>query len=66
MNTFVSSDYHPDAMPQDLSEHWGISIPDATKILKKTMQQFMHISVLTLARRYMMNQVLTRKNLLEE
>ena len=39
--TFSSSDRHSDVNAQTLSERWGISLPTASKTLKKTTQRFL-------------------------
>ena len=62
-NTFTSSEYHSDVIPQDLSERWGISIATATKTLTKTMQNFLRSAILPLGRRYRRDRVFTRKTL---
>ena len=64
MHAFQSSDRHTDVTAQDLSERWGISVPTATKTLKKTTQKFLRSAVLPLSRRYRMDRVFGRKTLL--
>ena len=63
-HAFHSSDRHTDVTAQDISERWGISVPTATKTLKKTTQKFLRSAVLPLCRRYRTDQVFSRKTLL--
>ena len=62
-HTFQSSDRNLYVTAQDLSESWGISISTSANTLKKTTQNFLRRSVLPLSRRYIMDQVFTRKTL---
>ena len=45
-HAFQSSDRHTDVTAQDLCERWGISVPTATKTLKRTTQNFLCSAVL--------------------
>ena len=63
LKTFQSSERHTDVNAYDLSEIWGIRLYQDTITLNKTMQKFLHISVITLARRYCTDRVFTRKTL---
>ena len=63
-HAFQSSDRNTDVTAQDLSERWGISVPAATKTLKKTTQKFLRSAVLPLSRRYRTDRVFIRKTLL--
>ena len=53
-----------DVTSQDLSKSWGISVPTATKTLKKTTPKFLHSAVLPLSRIYRTDQLFSRKTLL--
>ena len=50
--TFQSSQRHTDVSPEDLSERWHISLPQALSTLKNTTQRFLRSATLPLSRRY--------------
>ena len=62
-NTFQSTKRHTDVSPEDLSERWCISIPQAIRTLKKTSQKFLRSALLPLSRRYRADRMFQRKTL---
>jgi hypothetical protein len=58
-----SSSRHSDVSPEELSDHWGISVATAAKKLEKKMQKYLRSAILLLARRYRMDRGFTRKML---
>ena len=52
IKTFQISECHTEVTTYDLSDIWGISLSQATRTLKKTMQKFLRSAFLPLARRY--------------
>ena len=52
--TFHRSELHIDVTPYDLSDQRVIILARSTRTHKKTMQEFFHINVLLLERRYRM------------
>ena len=50
--TFISKDRHSLATPEDLSERWGISIPQAAMTLKATTRRLVRSAIMPLTRRY--------------
>ena len=51
--TFLSSKRHSSTTPEDLSKRWGLSLAQATLILKATTQKVVRSAVMPLARRYL-------------
>ena len=49
---FISKKRHSDASPGDLSERWGISIPQADMTLKSTPRRLLRSAIMPPARRY--------------
>ena len=63
LHTFQSSSRHSDAIPQDLSERWFISISQATQTLKNTTQNLLRSAMLPLSRRYRADRMFYQKTL---
>ena len=61
--TFQSTDRHTDVTPEDLSERWHISLPQAILTLKNTTQRFLRSALLPLGRRYHADRMFERKTL---
>ena len=60
---FQSSNRHFDVSTQDISERWGISLPQAAKTLKATTQKFLRSATLPLSKRYRADRIFHRKAL---
>ena len=60
--TFQSSNRYSDVSAQDISERWGISLPQAEKTLKATTQFFLRSATLPLSRRYRADRMFHRKH----
>ena len=62
-NVFQSSARHTSVSPEDLSEHWFISLKTAKETLRRTTQRFLRSALLPLSRRYRADRMFQMKRL---
>ena len=63
INTFHILELLIDVTAYDLSEKWGVTLAQATRTLKNTIQKFLRGAILPLARRYHTYRLFTRNTL---